>query len=367
MRGRTAFSLSAVLVTAFVVAACTSMTPSPTPVPAKSSGSPAGPTAAPARLTPSVAAAPTTAAPAPSAMAYPTKPLNFLIPWPAGDVTDVGSRVLTGVAEKYFGQPIVVVNKPGAGSQVGLTELAGQKPDGYTIAMVSFPRFNTIVLDPERKANFSLESFTPIMSHVLDPGTIYVKADSPYKTLKDLLDNAKMNPQKIRLGGTSLFSDDHLLCLMLQEATGAEFNIIHFDGGAPQLAALMGGHIDVASDNVGFVASRVKTGELRVLAVADKERSKFIPEAPTAAELGYPNVTSSSFRAIMGPKGMPASVLAKIQESFGKAMQDPAHVENMEKQGFAIKALMGEDLSNYLKDMHERTKPVIELALKSSK
>ncbi len=363
MKGKLVPILASALAVSLLAAACTRATPSPTPVPAGQ------PTAA--KPATSATQAPAAATQAPAAAnagdsSYPTKPVTYMIPWPPGDPVDTGSRILLGPAEKYLGQPVAIVNKPGAGSQVGLTEMVAQKPDGYYIGMLNFPRFNTVVLDPSRKANFTLDDFTPIMGHALDPGTIYVKADSPYKSLKDLIDGAKKNPNQVKMGGTSLFSDDHLLILMLQKAAGANFNIVHFEGGAPQLTALLGGHIDVASDNVGVVASRVKTGELRVLAVADKDRSRFLPDVPTMAEAGYPTVLSNSFRAVMGPKGLPAPVLAKLQDVFGKAVKDPAHVDAMEKQGLDVKPMMGDELAKYVKDIHERIKPIFAEALKNS-
>jgi tripartite-type tricarboxylate transporter receptor subunit TctC len=122
---------------------------------------------------------------------YPTRPITLQVPWVAGGATDIGARILAAITEKRMGQPIVVVNKAGAGSQVGATELAKQKPDGYYLGFVSLPALNTIILDPERKAAFDLDAFLPIINQVLDPGLIWVKVDSPYKTLKDLLDDAK--------------------------------------------------------------------------------------------------------------------------------------------------------------------------------
>jgi tripartite-type tricarboxylate transporter receptor subunit TctC len=366
MKGKPVPILVAALAALLLIAACAPAAPSPTAAPAAPTAAAKSATSAPATSAPAASATQAPAASNAGTANYPNKPLTYMIPWPAGDVADVSSRILLGPAEKYLGQPIAIVNKAGAGSQVGLSEMVAQKPDGYYIGTMNFPRFNTLVLDPSRKANFGLEDFTPIMGHVLDPGTIYVKASSPYKTFKDLVDDAKKRPSKVNLGGTSLFSDDHLMALMVQEATGAKFNIVHFEGSAPQLTALLGDNVDVGSDNVGFVAARAKTGELRVLAVADKERSRFLPDVPTTAEVGYPTVLSNSFRTVMGPKGITGPVLAKLQDVLTKSVKDPAHVDAMGKQGFDVKPMMGDELSKYLKDMHERTKPVMTEALKSS-
>lgn len=295
---------------------------------------------------------------------YPTKPVTLQVPWPAGGPTDVGARILAAIAEKKMGQPIVVINRVGAGSQVGLTEIARQKSDGYYIGFVSVPALNTIILDPERKATFDLDSFVPIINQVVDPGLIWVKADSPYKTLKDLIDDAKKRPGVVKASTTGILGDDHLAILMMEEAAGVKFRIVHFDGGAQSLTATLGGQVDVSFDNVGSVAPRVKAGQLRGLAVMDPERSKFLPDVPTTAELGYPIVISSSSRGVLGPKGIPESILMKIQAVFKEAMGEPEHVEKMEKAGLAIKPMVGDEYGRYLRDIHERCKPLVEAARK---
>jgi len=296
---------------------------------------------------------------------YPTRPIALQVPWPAGGATDVGARILAAIAEKKIGQPIVVVNKVGAGSQVGLTELAKQKPDGYYIGFVSLPALNTIILDPERKAVFDIDAFLPIINQVIDPGVIWVKADSPYKALSDLLDDAKKRPGVIRASTTGIMGDDHLAILMMEEVAGVKFRIVHLDGGIQQMTATLGGQVDVSFDNVGGIVPRVKSGQVRGLAVMDPERSKFIPETPTTVELGYPTVISSSSRGVMGPKGIPAPIVKKIQDVFMEAMKNPEHIEKMEKAGLAIRPLVGEEYAKYFRGLHERCKPLVEAARKA--
>jgi tripartite-type tricarboxylate transporter receptor subunit TctC len=296
---------------------------------------------------------------------YPTRPVTLMVPWVAGGGTDVGARILAAIAEKKMGQPIVVINRVGAGSQVGLTELSRQKPDGYYLGLVSFPALNTIILDPERKATFTVDSFVPIINQVLDPGLIWVKADSPYKTLKDLLDDAKKRPGQVRASTTGILGDDHLAILMMEEAAKVRFRIVHFEGGAQQLTATMGGQVDVSFDNVGSVALRIRAGELRGLAVMDRERSKFLPDVPTTIELGYPTVISSSTRGMLGPKGIPAPILKKIQDVFADAMKHPEHVEKMEKAALSIKMMVGDEFGQYIRELHERCKALVEEARKA--
>jgi len=293
---------------------------------------------------------------------YPTRFITLMVPWPAGGGADTAARILASIAEKRMGQPIIVVSRAGAGSQVGLTELARQKPDGYYLGMPSLPALNTIILDRERRAAFNVDSFLPIINQVLDPGIIYVKAGSPYKTLKDLLEDAKKRPGEIRAATTGILGDDHLAILMLEEAANVKFRLVHFDGAATMLTAALGGQVDVAFDNVGTVAVRIKARELVCLGVMDHERSKFIPDIPTLEELGFPTIISSSTRGIMGPKGIPDPIVKKIQAVFLEAMQDPGHVEKMEKAGLAIKPMVGPEYTKYFLDLHEKCKYLVEAA-----
>ena len=296
---------------------------------------------------------------------FPSRPLTLQVAMPAGGSTDVGARILASIAEKMMGQPIVVVNKVGAGGQIGWTELARQKPDGYYLGFLMLPSLNTCILDPDRKATFNLDSFVPIINQVSDPGLIWVKADSPYKTLKDLLDDARKSPGVIRASTTGILTDDHLAIYMMEQAAGVQFRVVHLQGAAPQLTATLGGQVDVSFDNVGSVAPRVKAGELRGLAVMDSERSKFLPDVPTTAELGYPTVISSSTRGVAGPAGIPEPIVKKLQTVLKKAMEDPEHIKKMDQAGLAIKPMLGEEYGKFLRQINEKAKPLVESSRKS--
>jgi tripartite-type tricarboxylate transporter receptor subunit TctC len=297
------------------------------------------------------------------AQAYPTKPVQLMVAYPAGGSTDVAARIVAAIAEKELGQSIVVINKAGAGGQVGWTEMTRQKPDGYYIGFINLPALNTVILDPDRKAAFSADAFVPVINQVLDPGIVWVKADSPYKTLKDLLEAAKKNPNKISAGTTGILSDDHLAILMVEEASpGSLFRIVHFEGGAPQMTAVLGGHVDVAFDNVGTVFRRIRSGEVRALAVMDIQRSRFLPEVQTMPELGYPTVISSSTRGIAVPKGTPPAVIKRLEQALKKAMEDPEHVKKMEDAGLALRVMVGEEYASYYRELHAKAAKYTEWA-----
>lgn len=298
--------------------------------------------------------------------AYPTKPVTLMVAYPAGGETDIGARILAAIAEKDLGQPIVVVNKGGAGGQVGWTELAKQKPDGYYIGFINLPSFNSVILNPERKPTFGFDHFVPIINQVIDPHCMYVKPESPYKIFKDLIDDARKRPEKITVTTTGILSNEHLAILMLQEAAGVKFRIVHFDGSAQIITALLGGQVDVGLDNVGGGwLSRVQAGQVRPLVVMDKERSKFHPNVLTTVEQGYPTVILSSSRGIAGPKGIPEPIIKRLQAVFKKAMEDPEHISKMDKAALAIKIMVGEEYARYLKELHVTTKKLMELARKA--
>jgi len=296
---------------------------------------------------------------------YPTKPVILQVPWPAGGSTDIGARIVAAIAEKKMGQPIVVTNRVGAGSQIGLTETARAKPDGYFLGFASLPALNTIVLDPERKALFDLNNLVFIINQVIDPGIIWAKGDSPYKTLKDLIEDARKRPGEIRAATTGILGDDHLAILMLEEAAKIKFRIVHFDGGAHVFTAVLGGQVDVAFGNIGDIGTKLKGTPIRILMVMDPQRSKFVPDVPTTAELGFPNIISSSSRGIFGPAGIPDPILKKVQSVFLEAIKDPEHMDKMDKAALAVRPLVGEEYKKYVSDLHQRITPLMEIARKS--
>jgi tripartite-type tricarboxylate transporter receptor subunit TctC len=288
------------------------------------------------------------------AQSYPDKPIQMMVAFPPGGSTDVAARIVAAIAEKAIGQPIVVVNKGGAGGQVGWTEMVRQKPDGYYIGLINLPGMNTIIADPERQAIFNIDSFIPIINQVLDPGVIWVRADSPLKTYQDLVDAAKKAPGTVRASTTGILSDDHLAILMFEEATGTTVRIVHLDGGATQMKETLAGNIDVSFDNVGSIVKQVKGGQVRALAVMDTQRSKYLPDVPTTKEVGAEIILSNSSRGIAAPKGTPAAVVKKLEETFKKAMDDPEHIKKLEDAGLGLKVMIGDEYAKYYKDLHAK-------------
>ncbi len=363
--------LAATAVVTLAVTACTTAAPAPAPTSAPAARATEAPkpaaTSAPAAQ-PAATAAPAAQAAAPAVgkpVDWPKKSIQMIIPWDAGGSTDVGFRMIAPLMEKTLGQPIEIVNKPGAGSQVGIAELAKAKPDGYTIGNISAPAVQTIYLDPDRKATFTLDSFDPIGLHVFDPGAIYVAADSKYKTLKDVIDDAKANPEKIKASTTGVLGDDHLSILSFQRATGVKFAVVHFTGSAPVQTAMLGGHIDVAFNNVGDFMSQVKGGKMRAIAILDKQRSRFFPDVPTAEEQGI-KLYSSSSRGLAAPKGTPKEIVWAISQAMQQAMKDPEVSKKMDEAALTQQYMNPDEFSKYMKDFEEQVKPLIPEAKAAS-
>jgi len=295
---------------------------------------------------------------------YPTKPITLQVPYPAGGSTDVGARIVASIAEKMIGQPIVVVNKAGAGGQVGWTELARQKPDGYYLGYINLPHLLTAVLDPERKATFKAEDIVPMVSQALDPTTVSVRPDSPWKTLKDLIEECKKKPGQIAAGIVGYLQDDEIGYLQLAEAAGIQMRLVYFDGAAPAVTALLGKHVDALFCTVGDNFTQWKSGRIRMLTIMDKQRSKFYPDLPTTAEGGYPTVLSASTRGVAGPKGIPEPIKNKIQDVIQKAMMTKEHMDKLETAGHPVKIMVGKEFVDYYWESYKVAKKWVEYVRK---
>ncbi len=294
---------------------------------------------------------------------YPNRPITLQVPFPPGGSTDVGARIVAAIAEKMFAQPVVVVNKGGAGGQLGWTELSRQKPDGYYLGMISMPHMLTAILDPERKSQFKAEDITPIISQALDPTTISVRPDS-WKTLKELVDDAKKRPGQITAGIVGYLQDDEIGYLQFAEGAGVKLRLVYFDGAAPAITALLGKHVDVLFCTVADNYNQYKAGKIRLLTIMDKERTKFYPELPTTAELGFPTVISAATRGIGAPKGVPQPILKKIEDTFKKAMESKEHLDKLEAAAQPVKIMTGEEFSKYYWDSYKVAKKWVDYVRK---
>lgn len=292
------------------------------------------------------------------------KSISMLVGSSAGGSTDVGARILAAAMEKELaatGTRIQVENKPGAGWQIGLTALARARADGYTIGFTILPQTITNYLDPDRKAVFTRKSFQPLGMQVVDPGVVVVKASSPYKSLKDLLDAAKAAPAKIRASATGILGDDHLAVLQLQKLADVKFAIVQFDGSAPSMTALLGGHIDAYFGNIGDTVPQFKAGEVRVLALMDDEESPLLPGVKTTFAQGF-KLESSSSRGLSAPAGTPREQVDFLAAAIKKAIDNPEHLKKMQEQGLTVRYMDPAKMEAYWAAMEEQIQPLMGIA-----
>ena len=292
---------------------------------------------------------------------YPNRPITIQVGFGAGGSSDVGVRVLAEALKKIVGQPILVENKPGAGSQVMLSDVKNNaKPDGYTLALINIPQLQTIVFDPARKPSFGMKDFQPVANHVQDPGAILVRAESPFKTLEDFLKEAKAKPGQVKTSTTGIGSDDHLAVLDVQRKANVRFNIVHLLDTPAALTAALGGHTDIDFDNVGGFLPSAKSGQARILAVMMEQRYPDLPDVPTFRERGI-DLISSSTRGYVFPVGTPMEIVKYMEESIRKAMEDPDHVKRMNEAGLTLKFMGIEEYTKFIEAQNERAVQLISL------
>jgi len=287
---------------------------------------------------------------------YPAKPINFVIGYPGGGTTDVCARPLVMSAGKILGQPIVVINKPGGGSAVAVASLKNEKPDGYTIGILPS---GAVLSQHMRKVPYdSAKDFTPIMQYAVYLYGLVVKADSPWKTCKEFIDYARANPGKIRYGTAGAGTPQHLVMEWLAIRENIKWTHIPFQGGAPAIAALLGGHVEAASQTTEW-KKHVETGTLRLLAVYGEKRMADFPNVPTLLELGY-GIAAPSLISIVGPKGLSPQIVATLHGAFKKAMEDPDFVR-VSRQVDQPPMYQGpEDLGKHLVKMNEEVGALIK-------
>lgn len=268
------------------------------------------------------------ATPALSQSSYPARPVTLIVPWPAGGATDVGFRALAETTQKHLGQRIIVENKPGAGGTLGPAQMAASaRPDGYTLAQMPatlyrLPHITRVTFNP-------LTDFSYII-HVAGYcfGTT-VRADSPHKTFKDLIEFARANPDKMTYGSPGAGGTPHITMMEIGRQENIKWTHVPFRGNAETNAAILGGHIDVQSDGSGW-GPMVNAGQLRLLATWGMRRTKSWPNVPTLAELGYTMRSNSPF-GIAGPKGMDPAIVKVLHDAFKKGIDDPEHMRVMDQ------------------------------------
>jgi tripartite-type tricarboxylate transporter receptor subunit TctC len=256
-----------------------------------------------------------------------------------------------------------VVNKPGAGTQVGMTELTSAKPDGYTILLGHFPGTVTTYLDPTRQTVYNRKNFVAIAFTCSEPFTFIVAKDSPYKSMKDVIDYAKANPEKFKVAVTGILLPPHLSILELEKQTGVKFATIHFDGAAPGRTAFLGGHTDALVALVSEAAPALKGDMARVIGIMDTQGNAQLPGVKTMPEQGY-NVLMVNSEGILAPAGTPPAIIQYLEAAFKEAVANETYTSRMKQLGINVKFKDAKESEQWLTQLENQVKPLIDDARK---
>lgn len=298
------------------------------------------------------------------AQAFPARPVKLICPWPAGGSTDAVMRAIAESAGKALGGQMIVENKAGASGMLGPNELVKAAPDGYTLSQLTIgvarlPHMQKMQFDP-------LVDFTYIAMLTGYTFGIVVRADSPIRSIKDLVDYAKANPGKFTYGSTGNGTTPHLAVEEFAMKAGIQLQHIPFKGNADGMQALLGGHVMSHSDATGW-GPHVDAGTCRLLATYGSKRTKRWASVPTLNELGYDTISDSPF-GIGGPKGMDPAITRRLHDAFKKTLEDPAVLASFEKYDQSVIYMDSEAYARFIREQFAKEKVLIErlgLAMKT--
>lgn len=276
---------------------------------------------------------------------YPDRPVSVMVAYSPGGATDFQARIVTMMAgdEKYLGQPIVIVNKPGAGGKVGWSAFATSGgTDGYELAAYNIPHF--IAQSIKFKTKYTIDNLEPIANWGADPAVLVVGKDSPFNTVADLVKYANENPGKVTVSGAGLFVGHHIAYLQIEKATGVKLAYVPHKGGAPALKSVIGGQVMAGVNNLSDAFRSKDT--LKILAIADNERNtEFLPDVPTFKEAGFDVDDSSvNFRGLMVRKGTPQDVIDKLAKAVPEMFNDAKVAKQMKAGGSPLKIMNREEV-----------------------
>lgn len=288
--------------------------------------------------------------------AFPSRPIRYICPWPAGGSTDAVMRALAESASRALGQQVVVENKPGAGGTLGANELVSARPDGYTLAQLPQSVFRLPHM--QKMAFNTLTDFTWIACLTGYTFGMVVPATSPIRNIADLVAWAKARPGEFTYGSTGTGTSPHLAVEEFAQRAGIQLNHVPFKGNAENMQAVLGGHVMAASDATGW-APHVESGRLRLLATYGSQRTRRWPQVPTLDELGYKTVSDSPF-GVCGPKGMDTAVVQTIHDAFRKTLDDPAVRASFDRYDQTVIYMNTADYTRFARETFEAERSTIE-------
>ena len=295
------------------------------------------------------------------AQTFPNRQIRFVVPFAGGGGADILARIIGQQMTSRSGQPVLVDLKPGGGTVIGTSIVANAPADGYTILFIS----NSFVINAKLRASLpydGMKAFTPVAMMVNSPQVIAVKASSPYRTLKELIEAATARPGEISIGTNGPATAQHIATELLQRAAAMKMNYIPFSGASLAINAVLGGHLDVVLCNVAEVHGFAESGKLRPLAVSTQKRLELLKEVPTVAESGYPNYEASAWFGVAAPVGTPSEVVAKLSVMISNAMKDPEVEKKMNSLNLLHDYKGPTEFRTHISEQYEQYSRVIDNA-----
>jgi tripartite-type tricarboxylate transporter receptor subunit TctC len=296
------------------------------------------------------------------AQEYPTKPISMIAPFPPGGVADIVGRPLAASMEKVLKQPVLVVNRAGAGGAVGTTAAAKSAPDGYTILMSLSSVSIFPVSDPMngRPVPYQLSDFAPIALVTADPTVLVVAGDSPYKTIQEFIAAAKAYPNQMNYSSSGTYGTLHVAMEMFAQAAGIKMFHVPYQGGGPAVTALLGGQVHALASGPAAAVGQIKAGKMRALAGWGDKRLPLFPDLPTFKEIGFKDVEFYIWAGVFVPAATPAPVQMKLREAVRASVADPAFRGAMEKVQTPINYLDAPEFAKFLAVDAARLKVAVE-------
>ena len=293
------------------------------------------------------------------AVAYPTKTITIVVPFPAGGASDTTARLMAEKMQEILKQPVVVENKPGATGAIGATGVAQATPDGYTLLVASI---GTYAVNPFLQKGLKYDpqkDFDLITVAVRTPNVLVASPAFPVKNAKELVGYMKANPDKVTFASSGAGSSDHLTAALYMQATGTKGIHVPYKGGAPAIADLIGGHVNVSFQNLGAVIGHIKSGKLIALGITSDKRVPLLPDTPTLDELGQKGIVVYSWQAVAAPKNLPKDVRAALSKAAIDALKSPDVTKKFNDLGFEVVANNSDEFAKFLADELARWKKVI--------